>query len=109
MVAARRYRAPVCVAHGAAVSALVTAAEAQSLLDDYATGFMPDGPERSELARAVVAQADANDRLLAVIGDAAASLDGEHMVTCARWVSVRALCDCIVGRVRATLAKAVQR
>lgn len=61
-----------------------------------------------DLAATVIAQAAEVERLTGVIGDAAASLDGEHMVTCARWVSVHAQCDCVIGRVRAALAKAVQ-
>lgn len=47
--------------------ALVTAEEAQALLDDYAAGLMPDGPERPEFARAVVAQAADLDGLRAEV------------------------------------------
>ena len=105
MVAARRNGAPLRVAHGDAVSALVTAEEAQRMLDDGRWAYHPDA---EECARTVIAQSTENDRLTGVIADAAASLDGVHLVACARWVSVHAPCDCIVGRVRATLAKAVQ-
>ena len=49
------------------MSALVTAEEAQALLDDYAAGLTPDGPERPELARTVVAQAADLDGLRAEV------------------------------------------
>lgn len=130
----RRHGSPLRVAHGDAVSALVTAAEARAALAAYEADDENDGPMVALAERAlrtVVAQSaeiavwrdlpdvsqamhaldiarEKNDRLTGAIGDAAASLDGEHMVTCARWVNVHAPCDCIVGRVRATLAKAVQ-
>lgn len=72
------------------MSALVTAAEAQALLDDYAAGLMPDGPERPELARTVVAQAADNAALRAELDD----LRGRLSRTGAALIgAVRVRCD----------------
>ena len=56
---------------------------------------------------AVAVLVDEFDRLRAVIGNAAANLEDIHGEDCANNASAYRACDCLSGRIRAALTKAV--
>ena len=60
-----------------------------------------------DLARTIIAHVAEIERLRAIIDDAGATLDSEHLATCVRAATRYAHCDCVIGRVRFALTKAV--
>ena len=66
-----------------------------------------DDADSFQVLRAVEGMSAEVERFRAAINDATTSLDGEHLATCMRTASRYAHCDCIIGRVRYALTKAV--